>query len=268
MTVGSIAKRRRRSPPPPAATAATSRGWVWAMVQLGVLAVESFAILFLLAQPAFRPQHVAVSGTAHLTAAEVTAALDLPADRNIFFLGQGELQQRVMSLPWVRSAMVSLALPDRVTVRVTEWSPSAILQVGEATFYLNDAGSVLDTAIEARHLLVIDRPDLGGVRNGAHVIPSELLQMLQQLRGGFYQAFKISVMAFGLDQRQVLTAQTDRGWPIIFGQMVTADDRATLEPKLAALRALTSRLDLTSAPIAYINLENPGAPAVQMQGRH
>jgi hypothetical protein len=49
--------------------------------------------------------------------------------------------------------------------------------------------------------------------------------------------------------------------------MLTADDRATLEPKLAALRALSSRLDLISSPIAYINLENPGAPAVQMRGR-
>jgi hypothetical protein len=50
--------------------------------------------------------------------------------------------------------------------------------------------------------------------------------------------------------------------------MVTSDDRATLEPKLAALRALSSRIDFTSARIQYINLENPGAPAVQMRGRN
>jgi hypothetical protein len=74
-------------------------------------------------------------------------------------------------------------------------------------------------------------------------------------------------MSFRLDRRQVLTAQTDRGWTIIFGQMVTSDDRATLTPKLAALRALNSRIDFTSAQILYINLENPGAPAVQMKGR-
>jgi len=49
--------------------------------------------------------------------------------------------------------------------------------------------------------------------------------------------------------------------------MVTADDRASLEPKLAALRALSSRIDLASAPIQYINLENPRAPAVQMRAR-
>jgi hypothetical protein len=74
-------------------------------------------------------------------------------------------------------------------------------------------------------------------------------------------------MSFRLDRQEVLTAQTDRGWTIIFGQMVTADDRATLEPKLAALRALSSRIDLASAAIQYVNLENPRAPAVQMRGR-
>jgi len=50
---------------------------------------------------------------------------------------------------------------------------------------------------------------------------------------------------------------------------MTFDDgpSATLTPKLAALRALGSRIDFPSAPIQYINLENPGVPAVQMRGR-
>jgi len=96
-------------------------------------------------------------------------------------------------------------------------------------------------------------------------VGSDLLPMLIQLRTGFSSAFKISVTSFQLDGREVLTAQTDHGWTIIFGQMVTGDDRASLEPKLAALRALSSRIDFVSAPIQYINLENARAPAVQMR---
>jgi cell division septal protein FtsQ len=266
--VGSVAKRRRRIAQRPATVARSSRGWVWALLQLALLGIESFAILFLLAQPVFRVREVTISGTEHLTPADVTAALALPTDRNIFFLNQRELQRRVQSLPWVRFASVRLALPDRLTVNVTEWRPSAILQVGETSYYVNDAGTVLDPATEPGQLLVIDRPAIGHITPGASVISGDLLLMLQQLRAGFFPAFKISVMSFDLDQREVLSVQTDRGWRIIFGQMVTADQRATLEPKLAALRALTSRIDLTSAPIAYINLEDPGAPAVQMRSRH
>jgi cell division septal protein FtsQ len=160
---------------------------------------------------------------------------------------------------------VSLALPDRVSVKVTEWTPSAVLQVGETTYYLNDLGEVLDPAAEAGSLTVINRPGFGPAKAGEHAVGSDLLPMLVQLRAGFTPAFKLSVTSFQLDRREVLSAQTDRGWTIIFGQMVTSDDRASLEPKLAALRALSGRIDLVSAPIQYINLENPRAPAVQMR---
>jgi cell division septal protein FtsQ len=267
MTVGTIEKRRRRTAPAPAKSAASARGWMWAVVQIAVLGGEIFALLFLLAQPGFRPQHIDVAGTSHLTAAQVTGALDLPGDRNIFFLSQADLAQRLQALPWVRSANVSLALPDQVSVKVTEWTPSAVLQVGERTYYLNDLGEVLDPAAEAGSLAVVNRPDFGAVRDGQHAVSGDLLPMLVQLRAGFASAFKISLMSFQLDRREVLTGQTDRGWTIIFGQMVTSDDRATLEPKLAALRALSSRIDLASASILYINLENPRAPAVQIRGR-
>ena len=265
MTVSTVEKRRRTSAAP-AKARASSRGWIWAVVQLATLAAEVFIVLFLLAQPAFRPGHVEVSGLRHLTTAQVRSALNLPADRNIFFLSQAELGQRVQALPWVRSAAVSLALPDRVSVTVTEWKPSAVLQVGEATYYVNDLGVVLDPAAEAGGLPVINRPDFGQVRAGQHAVGGELLPMLLQLRAGFSGAYRVSLMSFQLDRREVLSAQTDRGWSIIFGQMVTNADRASLEPKLAALRSLSTRLDLTSAPIQYVNLENPGAPAVQLRG--
>jgi cell division septal protein FtsQ len=267
VTVGTVAKRRRRTAPAPDRPAPATRGWIWALFQIAVLAGESFAVLFLLAQPAFRPQHLTVSGTRHLTPAQVTSTLDLPADRNIFFLDHRRLEQQLQNLPWVRSASVRLSLPDQVSVRIIEWQPSAVLQVGEATYYVNDLGEVLDPATEAGGLAVINRPDFGTVRNGQRVIAGELLAMLLQIRSGFASAFKISLMSFQIDNREILTAQTDRGWTIIFGQMVTSDDRASLEGKLAALRALSGRIDLTSAPIQYINLENPGAPAVQMRGR-
>jgi cell division protein FtsQ len=267
MTVSTIEKRRRRAAPAPAKPAASSRGWIWAVAQIAILGTEVFAALFLLAQPAFRPRQVDVIGTTHLTPAQISTALSLPADRNIFFLNRGELEQRLMAMPWVRSASVTLGLPDRVTAKITEWKPSAVLQVGEATYALNDLGQVLDPAAEAGGLTVISRPDFGPVAYGQRAVDRELLPMLLQLKAGFAPAFKISLMSFRLDRRQVLTAQTDRGWTIIFGQMVTSDDRATLTPKLAALRALNSRIDFTSAQIQYINLENPGAPAVQMKGR-
>src|SRR2546422_6009069 len=160
MTVSTVAKRRRRTTAGPAKPRASSSGWIWAVVQIAALATEVFIVLFLLAQPAFRPQDVQVSGARHLTAAEVRSALNLRSDRNIFFLSQAELAQRVQALPWVRSAAVSLALPDRVSVAVTEWKPSAVLQVGETTYYINDPGVLLDPAAGAGGPPPINPPPL------------------------------------------------------------------------------------------------------------
>ena len=81
MTVSTVEKRRRRTTAVPAKRAASSRGWIWAVVQIAALAGEIFIVLFLLAQPAFRPQQVQVSGLRHLTAAQVRSALGLPGDR-------------------------------------------------------------------------------------------------------------------------------------------------------------------------------------------
>lgn len=267
MTVGTIEKRGRRTAPPPAAPVAVSRGWIWAVIQLAVLGAEILGTLFLLAQPTFRPQDLQIGGTRHVSPAEVKAALELPADRNIFFLNHADLEHRLQAIPWVRSAAVTLALPDRVSVQVHEWTPSAVLQVGESSYYVSGAGRVLDPATEAGSYPVINRPDLQAPHSGQQVIAGELLPMLLQLRAGFRPAFKVTITSFTIDRRDVLSAQTDRGWSIIFGQMLTAEDRSTLETKVASLRALSTRLDLTSRQIVYVNLENPGSPAVQMRGK-
>jgi cell division septal protein FtsQ len=267
MTVGTVEKRRSRTVSAPPAPATSSRGWIWAVLQLAVLGTEVFVTLFLLAQPSFRVRNVQVSGIRHVSAEDIKSAMDLPSDQSIFFLSHVDLEHRVESLPWIRSASVSLALPDRIAVRVAEWTPSAVLQVGEESYDLNDVGQVLEPATEPGRLLVVNRPDLGAVKTGQRIVAPELLSMLQRLRAGFQPAFRVSITSFTIDARDVLSAQTDRGWTLVFGQMVTADDRATLETKVAALHALSSRLDLTSTQIVYINLENPGAPAVQMRAK-
>jgi len=264
MTVGTLEKRRRASAEKELASQSDGRGWGWALLQLALVAVEGFALLFLLAQPAFTPSQVQIDGFSHVHRADVQRALHLPTDRNVFFLSASGLARQVEALPWVRSATVKVALPDQVSVRIMEWQPNAVLQVGEATYYVNERGAILDPAPEAKGLTVIDRPDFGPVRSGDQAISPELLTMVGQMRVGFPAAFKISINAFELDRRDLLTAHTDRGWAIIFGQMATADQRATLESKLAALRALSTRLDLGLPSISYVNLMNPGAPAVQM----
>src|SRR5256714_15522021 len=161
MTVTTVEKRRRRTSAAPARPTASSRGWIWAVVQIAALATEVFIFLFLLAQPAFRPQHVQVSGLRHLTAAQIRSALSLPPDRNIFFLSQAELAQRVQALPWVRSVAVSLALPDRVSVAVTEWRPFAGVPGGGTTYFVDELRVGLGPGARGGRLSVLYPPGIG-----------------------------------------------------------------------------------------------------------
>jgi cell division septal protein FtsQ len=265
MTVRVARRRGRRSQPVLPQPAIAARGWVWALAQVTLLGMLAFAVLLMLAQPAFRASTVKVSGLQQLREEEVSGALALPTDRNIFFLNHSTLERRVSALPWVRSARVRLLLPTRVEVAVQEWTPAAVLQEGEQAYYLNEQGRVLAPAHEAGRLMIVYRKGASPLRPGDFAVPADLVQLLRPLRDGFPVAFKLKVQSFSLDQRDMLSLRTDRGWTIIFGQMTTADQRATLEPKLAALRALGARVDLTTAPIDYINLMNPRAPAVQLK---
>jgi cell division protein FtsQ len=260
-----VAGRRRRSQPGLPKPAIAAKGWIWALAQVALLGMLAVGALLLLAQPAFKVSSVHVDGLKQLRQEEVSEAMALPTDRNIFFLNHGALESRLASLPWVRSSSVRLLLPGRVEVSVQEWTPAAVLQQGEQAYYMNELGKVLAPAHEAGRLLIVYRRGAAPPRLGDTAVPTELVQLLKPLRDGFPGAFKVGVQSFSLDQRDTLSLRTDRGWTIIFGQMTTADQRASLEPKLAALRALGAKLDLATAPIDYINLMNPRAPAVQLK---
>lgn len=265
MTVTARAARRTRSARATRKDVNGLRGWLWASGQLALLGLEVLALLLLLAYPGFRPRQVHMVGLDHLGAGDVTSALAIPADRSIFLVSRSILEGRLQALPWVRSASVTLTLPDQVLVSIDEWTPVAVLQQGERSFYVSPQGRILGPAPEAGSLPIVERPNLAPVRAGTVALSPEVEALLVPLGRGFPGAYHLRVAAFVLDDRQDLTIKTDRGFPIYFGQMATADQRAGLETKLGALKALASRVDLVSAPIAYVNLMNPAAPAVQLR---
>lgn len=262
MTVTTRPARRARSRP----DAGTGlRGWLWATGQMTLLAVELLTLLFVLAYPGFRVKDFHVQGATHLSASDVATVLAIPQDRSIFLLDHSMLEARLRALPWVRTATVTVTLPDRVLVTIDEWAPVAVLQQGERSYFLNAQGRLLGPAAEAGSLPIVERPHLASLQAGTAVLSPDLEAMLVPLSSGFPAAYHVRVAAFVLDDRQDLTIKTDRGFSIYFGQMATAPERATLETKLGALKAIAARVDLVSGPIAYVNLMNPAAPAVQFQ---
>ena len=52
-------------------------------------------------------------------------------------------QDRIERLPWVERASIERVLPDRLEVRVSERSPSAVWRLGDRNFLIDKSGRVL-----------------------------------------------------------------------------------------------------------------------------
>lgn len=70
---------------------------------------------------------------------EVIRRANIKTGTNIFLLDLGEVRKNVERDPWVASATVSRALPDKIQIRYEQQKPVAILSL-DSMYYLNAAG--------------------------------------------------------------------------------------------------------------------------------
>ncbi len=94
------------------------------------------------ASDAFAARHTTVTGTTWTSEDAVLAALAVPAGQNLFTLRTDVLADRLAALPAVRSADISVELPDTVRVAVRErvalldWKVGTHRYLVDATGYL------------------------------------------------------------------------------------------------------------------------------------
>ncbi|MGN6359555.1 MAG: cell division protein FtsQ/DivIB [Thermomicrobiales bacterium] len=97
---------------------------------------------YLLIAGAFSVRQLDSSGTALTTPAEL-AVTGGALGQNIFAVDPQDVAQRLVGLPAIQHAEVSLALPDRLVVRVVERQPALVWQVGADRFLLDASGMVI-----------------------------------------------------------------------------------------------------------------------------
>lgn len=138
-----------------------------------VLLATAGAIWGVIASPVFGVRSVTVEGAALTGDAAVRAALDLDgAATNAFTLATDRLRDRLLALPAVADAAVSVGLPGTVRVSVTEREPVLAWRRGGALYLVDregrilgdaDAGSEAAAAAAAGLPVVADRRDLGPI---------------------------------------------------------------------------------------------------------
>jgi len=135
----------------------------------GLTPVRAGALLVLLAAiaalygvsttGAFTVRRTVIDGATWTPEGDILSALAIPADQNAFALPAAALATRLLGIPSVRAASVTVALPDEVRVAITEREPVMAWQVGTRR-YLVDASGLLfgekdDTATAGVSLPVI-----------------------------------------------------------------------------------------------------------------
>ena len=79
-----------------------------------------FAVIFIMSVT-FRIENIQVIGNSHYTANEIINAIDIEEGDNLFFFDRFAAITRVFSkLPYVQEVSLERALPNKVTIHVTE----------------------------------------------------------------------------------------------------------------------------------------------------
>jgi len=138
---------------------------------------------FLLASPQMSLRHtdqVALAGNHYVTRAAILEIFAPDRSRSVLRIPLDARRKQIESLPWVETAVVRRALPNRVQIEIVERTPIA---------FLRDSG---DLGLIDVHGVILDRPVEGNfhfpVVTGIHPgLPADERERRMQLFSGFLQ---------------------------------------------------------------------------------
>jgi len=146
-----------------------------------IVLASAAAIYGVSASSAFVARTVSIEGATWTGDDVVRETLGAVEGANLFTLHTSELEQRLVTLPAVRSAQVAVTLPDGIGIRLQEREPLLVWQTGEDRWLVDREGMVFAKLPEepppaAADLAVIEdvRPASGSLQVGSQIDPVEL----------------------------------------------------------------------------------------------
>lgn len=174
--VGRVPMRRSR----PVRRASAGLSPVRAGALLAML-VSAAAIYGVANSTAFAYEHLRIDGADVTDTSAIEAALAEARGDNLFTLRTGPLRAAIASLPTVRSAAVSVRLPDTLIVRLDEREPILVWKVGTRRFLVDTDGNLFGELGETPSPVAADLPVVedrratsAGLATGAQIDPVDL----------------------------------------------------------------------------------------------
>ena len=136
---------------------------------------------WLKAENSFLVKEIIIEGNHRCQRAEIIKALNLDSRQLIFTFSLMQAQRRITDLPFVKQAVISRRLPDRLQIAIKERRPEALLYIDDL-YMVDGEGIVIAKAPPAEKL---DFPLISGVSL------SEWRQRPQVWRGLLKQAMRL-----------------------------------------------------------------------------
>ena len=194
----------------------------------------------------FALQMIEVSGRNHTESAAIRTVLEKWRNQSIFAADLADIRQELLGLGWVKDAVVSRNLPDKLTVKLIERQPIALLQTNAGHQLIDDSGAMIEGADVAAfsHLVVVSGTGAAARTNG-------LLSMLESEPEIFADVWAVQLIA-------------ERRWNIFMRSGLTIklpeEDPVLAWSRLAKLERDTA---ITERDLAAIDLRVPGQLVVE-----
>ena len=234
----------------------------WRLLSFILVAIFGAALYFAFNLPELRVTEAQLTGNQILTQAEMNSALNI-SGQPIFTLTPSDLETRLrLNYPELASARVTVALPNIVSVNVTERQPLIRWEQGGGYTWISTDGIAFRPRGEIAELISVlalsAPPTEGNVSDDpltpAPFISTEWVQALRGLAGHVPPGQQILYekgYGFGWND--------PRGWRVYFG--TKASD---IELKMRVYETMVASLTQKGIRPALINVMYPSAPYYRM----
>lgn len=209
---------------------------------LFVAAAGSLAYLF--TSPRLQVRQVVVEGNSVLPDAQI-AQLSGVQGGSIWFVDEEAAMQRLYQNAYIEQATLTVALPDRVTLQISERRPEVRWQIGNVQYLVDGHGRVLEQAQEPPEpetLVILDTSSTSLAPNDQ--LDPDALVLARALALRLPVEVGITPTMIGWDVGVGVYIKTATDQTIVFGQTENLDQKLLILHQLLADQTAFTYLDL------------------------